>query len=125
MDDRDTHWSRTGRTLRAHFRCLRWPRHRSNMTAPAAIATNGKRRVRSLPLRVISRTPAASRRTMIRNPSCFTSCSHPGPEGGALSGEGRHGSMKPTLRRLRPIRKSGTSRAAGPSRLRTAASFAQ
>ena len=37
--------------------------------AATAIATKGKRRARSLPLRVISRTPPVSRRAMIRKPS--------------------------------------------------------
>ena len=56
---------------------------------------NGKRWVKSFALRVISRTPAASLRAMMRKPSCLISCSQPEPEGGALAGEGRHGSMMP------------------------------
>src|SRR5215831_9173293 len=48
------------------------------------------------PLRVKSRTPAASRRTSIRKPSCLISCSHPAPAGGSLSVlVGRHGAMNP------------------------------
>ena len=34
--------------------------------------------------RVISRTPALSRRARMRKPSYLISCSQPGPEGGAL-----------------------------------------
>src|SRR6266516_2900833 len=45
-------------------------------------------------LRVKSRTPAASRRTSIRKPSCLISCSHPAPAGGLAAGLGRQGSQK-------------------------------
>ena len=37
---------------------------------------------KSFPARVISRTPALSRRAMMRKPSCLISCSQPGPDGG-------------------------------------------
>jgi hypothetical protein len=52
--------------------------------------------VKSVPLRVTSRTPTGPRRARVRIPSRFTSCSQPGPEGGALAGEGRHGSIIPS-----------------------------
>lgn len=58
---------------------------------PMAIAMKGNRPEKSFPARVISRTPALSRRAKIRNPSCFISCGHPGPEGGSLAGEDRSG----------------------------------
>jgi hypothetical protein len=46
-------------------------------------------------------SPALSRRARMRKPSCLISCSQPGPEGGALAGEGRQGSMIPKPRRVR------------------------
>jgi hypothetical protein len=59
----------------------------------------GKRPVQSCPLRVNSRTPAASRRTSIRKPSCLISCSHPAPAGGFLAGRaGRAHRSRGTLR---------------------------
>jgi hypothetical protein len=64
--------------------------------ADRAVAMNGKRAEKSLPARVISLTPAPSRRAMIRKSSCLISCSQPGPLGGTLAGEGRHGSMNPS-----------------------------
>src|SRR5262249_22659177 len=60
----------------------------------AALAIRGKRPVQSCPLQVKSRTPAPSRRTSIRKPSCLISCSHPAPAGGFSAGLGRHGSQK-------------------------------
>jgi hypothetical protein len=57
--------------------------------------------VKSLPLRVMRRTLLASRRAMMRKPSCLISCSQSGPDGGALAGDGRHGSMKPAAQPLR------------------------
>ena len=64
--------------------------------AVTAATMTGKRLVKSFPWRVISRTPALSRRAMMRKPSCLISCSQPGPEGGAFAGDGRHGSIIPT-----------------------------
>jgi len=69
--------------------------------ASTAATMIGKRLVKSLPLRVISRTPALSRRAMMRKPSCLISCSQPGPGGGAFAGDGRHGSMIPRPRWVR------------------------
>jgi hypothetical protein len=80
--------------------------------AATAEATRGKRAVKSLPWRVMSRTPAPSRRARMRMPSCSNSCSHPGPEGGALAGEGRHGSIIPNPGRVRS--KTSALRAIGP-----------
>ena len=59
--------------------------------AATAEAMEGKRDVKSLPLRVISRTPALPLRARMRKPSCLISCSQSGPDGGALAGEARHG----------------------------------
>jgi len=56
---------------------------------------------RFAPARVISRTPATSRRAIMRKPSCLISCSQPGPEGGALAGDGKQGSIMPSLGRVR------------------------
>src|SRR6516225_4958498 len=67
----------------------------------SAMAMNGKRSVKSFPARVISRTPALSRRAMIRKPSCLISWSQPGPLGGDLAGDGRHGSTVPRPGRVR------------------------
>jgi hypothetical protein len=58
-------------------------------------------------LRVISRTPAASRRARMRKPSCLISCSQPGPEGGSLTGDGRHGSMVASPERVRSLNDMG------------------
>jgi hypothetical protein len=44
--------------------------------------------------RPAARTPAASRRTSIRKPSCLISCSQPAPAGGLSAGLGRQGSQK-------------------------------
>jgi hypothetical protein len=71
-------------------------RHERAGNLPTAIAINGKRAEKLFPARVISRTPAASRRASRRKPSCLISCSQPGPEGGALAGEGRHSSIMPS-----------------------------
>jgi hypothetical protein len=60
--------------------------------ALAADAINGKRDVQSRPLRVMMRTPAASRRIIIRKPSCLISCGQPGPLG-ASSAADRQGSI--------------------------------
>jgi len=54
-----------------------------------------------MPLRLISRTPAPSRRAMMRKPSCLISWSQFEPVGGFLAGDGRQGSMKLTVPRLR------------------------
>jgi hypothetical protein len=56
--------------------------------------TEGNRPVQSCPLRVKSRTPAVSRRTSMRKPSCLISCSQPAPAGGFAAGLGRQGSQK-------------------------------
>jgi len=69
--------------------------------AATAAAASGKRLVKSFPLRVINRTPAGPRRARIRSPSCLISCSHFGPEGGALAGDGRQGSIIPNPGRVR------------------------
>ena len=102
-------------------RCAPWRRIRSKTASPfsshtiaspsirhertgsllAAIAIKGKREEKSFPARVISRTPALSRRASMRKPSCLISWSQPGPEGEALAGEGRHGSMIPSPGRVR------------------------
>jgi hypothetical protein len=63
-------------------------------------AASGNRVVKSLPWRVINRIPALSRRAMMRMPSCLISCSQPGPLGGALAGDGRHGSINPSPGRI-------------------------
>jgi hypothetical protein len=56
-------------------------------SAHAASAISGNRPVQSCPLRVKSRTPAGSRRTIMRKPSSLTSWIQPGPDGrGAISG---------------------------------------
>src|SRR6516164_7021288 len=68
-------------------------KHERTGSLLTAIAIKGKRPEKSFPARVISRTSALSRRARMRNPSCLISCSHPGPEGGALAGEGKHGSI--------------------------------
>src|SRR6516164_7745272 len=68
----------------------------ANRQFTIAIAMNGNREEKSLPERVISRTPAPSRRAMMRKPSCLISCSQPEPLGGALAADGRHGSIKPS-----------------------------
>ena len=70
-------------------------------SASSAATASGKRDVKSLPWRVNSRTPALSRRAMIRKPSCLISWIQPGPLGGALAGDGRHGSMIPNPGRVR------------------------
>src|SRR5262245_41567394 len=56
-------------------------RNERTWSAPAASAIRGYRSAQSCPLRVSSRTPAGSRRTISRNPSCLISCSHRPPEG--------------------------------------------
>jgi hypothetical protein len=66
-----------------------------------AIAMSGKWSVKSFPFGVISRTPAPSRRARMRKPSCLISWIQPGPEGGALAGDGRHGSIMPSPGRVR------------------------
>ena len=58
---------------------------RAGRVAIASLA-NGKRLVKLYPLRVISRTPPASRRAMMRKPSCLISCSQPSPAGGSVAG---------------------------------------
>jgi hypothetical protein len=62
---------------------------------PTAVAIKGKRLVKSLPWRVISRTSALSRRARIRKPSCLISCRQSGPDGGRSAGNGRQGLMWP------------------------------
>jgi hypothetical protein len=69
-------------------------RHDATLSERAARAIRGKRPVQSCPLRVKSRTPAASRHTSMRKPSCLISCSHPAPAGGLSVGLGRQGSQK-------------------------------
>jgi hypothetical protein len=46
------------------------------------------------------RTASTSRRTCSRYPSCFTSCTHPGPDGTLYERVGMQGSMKPLGRDL-------------------------
>jgi hypothetical protein len=58
----------------------------------------GKRPDQSCPLRVISRTPAGSRRTIMRKPSSFISWIQPAPDGGRSAGEGRQGSINADTR---------------------------
>src|SRR6516162_6233742 len=70
----------------------------------SAIAMAGKWSVKSLPLRVMSRTPVRSRRARIRKPSCLISCSQPGPEGGAFAEVGKHGSTIPSRGAARSLR---------------------
>jgi len=65
---------------------------------PAAAAISGKRPDQSGPLRVISRTPAGSRRTIMRKPSSFISWIQSGPDGGRSAGEGRQGSINADTR---------------------------
>jgi hypothetical protein len=48
-------------------------RHEFADRPPIAIVMKGNRSLKSWPLRVISRGPAASRRPMIRKPSCLIS----------------------------------------------------
>jgi hypothetical protein len=38
----------------------------------------------------------------MRKPSCLISCNQPGPEGGAFAGDGRQGSIFPSLEGVRP-----------------------
>jgi hypothetical protein len=76
-------------------------KHDRTGSLETAIAMNGNRDEKSFPALVISRTPALSRRASILNPSCLISCSQPGPEGGALAGDGRHGSIIPRPGRVR------------------------
>ena len=64
------------------------------VTESAARPISGNRPVQSCPFRVKSRTPAVSRRTSMRNPSCLISCSQPAPAGGFAAGLGRQGSQK-------------------------------
>src|SRR5262249_58315873 len=74
-----------------------------------AVAINGKRDEKSFPARVISRTPALSRRARMRKPSCLISCIQPGPAGGALAGDGKHGSIIPRPGRVRSRNDMGRS----------------
>lgn len=62
-------------------------------------AMNGKRRLRSMPLRESNRTASPSRRAISRKPSCLISWIQPGPLGGRLAGEGRDTSIAPEPRR--------------------------
>ncbi len=54
-----------------------WPSSRSDRADSAVTAStaSGNRAVKSLPWRVIRRTPASSRRAIMRMPSCLISCS--------------------------------------------------
>jgi len=52
-----------------------------------------------LSLPIMSRTPRASFRAMMRNPSRLISCIQPGPAGGSLAGLGKHDGTEPALRR--------------------------
>jgi hypothetical protein len=67
-------------------------------SAPASSAIRGNRPVRSWPLRVSRRTPAGSRRTIMRKPSSLISWIQSGPEGGRSAGEGRQGSINADTR---------------------------
>jgi len=55
-----------------------------------------------------ARTRSPSRRTRSRKRSCLISCSQPGPDGGAATGDGRHGRTNPAgVRRERMGRDVG------------------
>ena len=58
-----------------------------------ALRMAAKRPERSLPLRLRTTAPAELRCSWARQPSCFTSCSHSGPEGGARFRTGDEGTM--------------------------------
>jgi hypothetical protein len=96
---RSRHDGGSARRRQARSRRRQSPPHRSGSertgSLPTAIAIKGKRDEKSFPARVISRTPALSRRARMRKPSCSILCSQPGPSGSALAGDGRHGSMIP------------------------------
>jgi hypothetical protein len=64
---------------------------------------DGKRKARREVVAVAGNEPhsGAVPRAKIRKPSCLISCSQPGPEGGALAGEGKHGSIIPNPERVR------------------------
>src|SRR5262245_48298037 len=64
----------------------------------SASTISGKRRVKSLPGRLYSRTRSPFLRAMMRKPSCLISCSHRPPEGSLSVLVGRHGAMKPVAR---------------------------
>src|SRR6516164_459333 len=76
-------------------------RHDRTGSLPTAMAMNGKRDEKSFPARVIRRTPVASLRAKMRKPSCLISWIQPGPLGGALAGDGSHGSTIPRPGRVR------------------------
>jgi hypothetical protein len=76
-------------------------RHERTGSLLTAIAIKVKRAEKSFPARVINRTPALSLRARMRKPSCLISCSQPEPEGGALAGDGRQGSIIPSPGRVR------------------------
>src|SRR6516165_3323453 len=90
-----------GETVAVGDDCFAVDQERPRRQGGDAATMIGKRLVKSLPLRVISRTPAVSRRARMRKPSCLISCSQPGPEGGALAGDGKHGSIIPSPGRVR------------------------
>jgi hypothetical protein len=68
----------------------------SRVCAADVAISNAATLVRSklCPLRMKSRTPAASWRMSIRKPSCLISCSQRAPAGGLAAGLGRQGSQK-------------------------------
>jgi hypothetical protein len=57
-----------------------------------------KRRVRSLPGRLYSRTRGPSFLAITRKPSCLISCNHWPPDGSLSAFVGRHGAMNPAGR---------------------------
>jgi hypothetical protein len=61
------------------------------------------RAVQSIALRLKSRTPSPSRRTIIRYPSCLISCTQSAPEGGAARSTGWAGTTNPAGNLLRNI----------------------
>src|SRR6516165_8747116 len=73
-------------------------------SAVTAATASGNREVKSLPWRLMKRTPARSRRAIIRKPSCLISWSQPGPEGGAFAEVGKHGSTIPSRGAARSLR---------------------
>jgi len=64
-------------------------RHQRTGSAATAATSSGKRLLKSWPLRAKRRTPWASRRAVMRKPSCVISWSQSGPGGEALAGDGR------------------------------------
>jgi len=80
---------------------------------PAAAAISGKRPDQSGPLRVISRTPAGSRRTIMRK--CLISWTQPRPDGGQSAGEGGQCSINARHADSRGFFRSRWRQAAAPA----------